>query len=150
MENPECPKKYSTSRESDTNILNVEDISIGRILSFLDVNSKLEFRSLNKEIYKLVSVRGGWSDTITQLFLPVVELADENEGFTVDDSVFRFVQPPARNALYAIKNKNNRLWFSYFRSVSMLIGNVYLGTNIDQLIQAVSKSLLNQFKSKLI
>lgn len=138
-----------TQGKREARIFSVDEQTIGRVLSFLDEASKLEFRKTNKWVNKLVTVRGGWSDTLIAHFLPELELTDDTDDLSTGNpfSNSPFSSSP-RKQLASMKNKNNRLWFSYFRSVSLLAGHAIHGTDIDTLIQALSKSLLHEFKSK--
>lgn len=148
MEIPECHKKASPSCRSEIGLWRLKEQNFEQILSYLDINSRLEFRLASKETNKLVTIRGGWSETLMALFLPELEMEDYYEALASGKSITNSLFSLARNPLSCIKNKNNKLWFSYFRTVSLLAGPSMLGTDIDSLLQELSRSLLHQFKSK--
>jgi hypothetical protein len=148
MEISECPKKFSSKINPDVTIFGVEDHSLGRIMNFLDIGSKLELRMASKQTNKLVMIFGGWSFALMSLFIPDLDLTEDAEDSEKEkpQSNYRFGSLIGRHL--SIKNKNNRLWFSYFRTVSCLAGNISLGSDIDSLIQAISKTLLLELKSR--
>lgn len=125
----------------------MKEQSIERILGFLDHKTKLEFRIACKVANKLVSIRGGWSEAIMSLFLPDFDMPEHYEALASGKNISNSPFALGRHPLSSIKNKNNRLWFSYFKTVSHLAGPAPFGTDIDALLQELSRSLLHQFKS---